>query len=85
MAQISLSDEQRQHLANILLSCERWAKTESMIDAVASLGYMNKEAEVLKDRSLRYSNFMWQELEALCGETPDTLDLYSMSDDVDKI
>ena len=85
MAQISLSDEQRQHLANILLSCERWAKTEAMIESVSNLGYMNKEAEVLKDRSLRYNNFMWQELEVLCGETPDTLDLYSMSDDVDKI
>ena len=85
MAQISLSDDQRQHLANILLSCERWAKTEAMINSVDSLGYMEKEAQVLKDRSLLYNTYMWQEIEALCGETPDTLDLYSMSDDVDKI
>ena len=85
MAQISLSDEQRQHLANIVLSCERWAKTEAMIDSVSSLGYMEEEAQILKDRSLRYNNFMWQEIEALCGETPDTLDLYSMSEEVDKL
>ena len=85
MAQISLSDDQRQHLANILLSCERWAKTEAMINSVDSLGYMEKEAQVLKDRSIRYNEYMWAEIEALCGETPDTLDIYSMSEEVDKL
>ena len=85
MAQISFSDKQRQHLVNIVLSCERWAKTEAMIDSVSSLGYMEKEAQILKDRSLLYNTYMWQEIEALCGETPDTLDLYSMSEEVDKL
>ena len=85
MAQISLSDDQRQHLSNIVLSCERWAKTETMINSVDSLGYMNKEALILKERSILYNNIMWAEIEALCGETPDTLDIYSMSEEVDKL
>ena len=88
MEEQRFTDEQMQHLVNIVLSCERWAKLEAMKDGISELGYMDEEAAIIDRRSRDFNKYMISEMIALSGRDEEDLfinDIYSYQQDVDKI
>ena len=70
----SFTDEQMQHLVNIILSCERWTELESIKDKLSKVDNMDSEAEKINNLAIKINNFMFDELVALTGR--DRLDPY---------
>ena len=81
------SDEQMQHLVNIILSCERWSQLDSLRTTLKSIG-MEDEADAVNKRAIEYNNFMFSEIETLSGRDrldPYIDDIYGHSEDFDRV
>lgn len=81
------SDEQMQHLVNIILSCERWSQLDSLRTTLKSIG-MEDEADAVNKRAIEYNDFMFSEIEILSGRDrldPYIDDVYGHSEDFDRV
>ena len=68
------TDEQMQHLVNIILSCERGTQLESIRSELSKMENMDSEVERLNRMEIRIFDYMFDELVALSGR--DRLDPY---------
>ena len=81
------TDEQMQHLVNIVLSCERWTQLDALRTNLISIG-MPDEAEAVNKRAIAFNNFMFDEMEALTGRDrldPFIDDMYGHGQEIDAI
>ncbi len=81
-----LTEEQEKHVMNIILSCERFAKLQTMIDSLNDdYPEFASENKYLTKRMLAYSDYLWSEYKELTGKSFDELNPYEHTADVDLV
>lgn len=80
------TNDQMQHLVNIVLACERWARLEASINSFDN-DFMSTEAKLLHDRANAYNKYMLSEMAVLSGRPesdPFIDDFYNYMNDINE-